>query len=177
MPLDQVILVDEQDREIGVMDKIEAHRGEAKLHRAISTFLFNDKGELLIQRRSHKKIVGALQWANTCCGNVWPGESYEECAYRRLKVELGITQAHIEPVYKFHYFAKANEEFSEREMDTVFMGRYKGEVTPNPDEVSDYKWISFSELLTEYEQTKYAPWFQIMMKNPEIVVIASTYIT
>ena len=93
--LDQVTLVDEHDHQIGVMDKVEAHRGDGKRHRASSVFLFNKNGELLIQQRSKKKIVGALQWGNTCCGNVRPGESCEECALRRLREGLGITTATI----------------------------------------------------------------------------------
>lgn len=167
--MDQVVLVDEQDKEIGVMDKVEAHRGEGKLHRAISVFLFNAKKELLIQQRSEHKIVGTLQWANTCCGNVRPGESYEECANRRLREELGITGVKLTPIAKFQYQVKCNEEFSEREMDTVFIGRYDGEVVPNPREVKAYEWIDFTLFYTErIEQRDIAPWVKIM-KEKEIV--------
>jgi isopentenyldiphosphate isomerase len=56
-PLDQVILVDENDQEIGTMDKVDAHRGDGLRHRAISVFLFNKSGKLLIQERSQKKNV------------------------------------------------------------------------------------------------------------------------
>lgn len=165
MNLDQVILVDELDHEIGVMDKIEAHRGAGKLHRAISVFLFDSSGKLLIQQRSNKKIVGAGQWANTCCGNVRPGETYLDCATRRLREELGIiigrdeSLTRLQEVTKFQYQVKCNEEFSEYEMDTVFIGRYDGEVQPNPDEVSATKWIDLQEILS---QKPLAPWVQIM---------------
>lgn len=169
--LDQVILVDAEDRQIGVMDKVAAHRGEAVLHRAISVFLFNDRNELLIQQRSHKKIVGAGQWANTCCGNVRPGESYEDCARRRLREELGITPVTIQSVHKFQYFTRCNEEFSEREIDTVFVGRYDGAVKPNPDEVQDYKWMALSAIeaelptdeLLDNDKQHYAPWFHALL--------------
>jgi isopentenyl-diphosphate Delta-isomerase len=172
-PLDQVTLVNDQDEVIGVMDKLEAHRGDAKLHRAISVFLFNKKGEILMQQRSAKKIVGAHQWANTCCGNVWPGESYEACAQRRLRDELGITTATIRPVHKFKYFARCNDEFSEHEIDQVFVGEYEGEVNPNPDEVQMTKWIYLSDIQTELaadeakanDKKTYAPWFHELMRE------------
>lgn len=167
---DRVILVDGNDLETGTMDKIEAHRGDAKRHRATSVFLLNKKGEVLIQQRSVKKIVGALQWANTCCGNVRPGESYEQCAYRRLKEELGIVDVVIQPVHKFEYHVKCNEEFSEWEIDQVFVGIYDGKVKPNPDEVQTMTWKSFAEIQKEIDrkETQYAPWFLVMMREQNI---------
>lgn len=172
--MDQVTLVDDQDIVIGVMDKIEAHRGEGKLHRASSVFLFNDKGQTLIQKRSSKKIVGALQWANTCCGNVLPGESYEDCAKRRLLFELGIENVVLKKLTKFRYQTKCNEEFSENEIDTVYVGRYDGMVHPNPEEVSDYQWIDWKELQDRVTNAPVtgefilAPWTKIMMQLEEV---------
>ncbi len=174
MNLDQVILVDELDHEIGVMDKLEAHRGAGKLHRASSVFLFNAGGKLLIQQRSSKKIVGAGQWANTCCGNVRPGESYLECAQRRLHEELGISigrdesLTRLQEITKFMYQTQCNDEFSEYEMDTVFVGKYDGEVYPNPDEVAEVKWIDLKDLL---RQIPLAPWVQIMGNKSILVKI------
>lgn len=171
--LDQVTLVNENDEVIGAMDKIEAHRGDAQLHRAISVFLFNKKGELLIQQRSAKKIVGAHQWANTCCGNVRPGESYEECAQRRLREELGIEGVSLRPVHKFQYFTRCNDEFSEREIDQVFVGEFDGDAHPNPDEVQAVKWMKLSDIAAELpadlakanDKKTYAPWFHELMKE------------
>lgn len=167
--LDLVTLVDDQDHVIGQMDKIEAHRGEGKLHRAISVFLFNDQGQLLIQKRSNKKIVGAGQWANTCCGNVRPGESYHGCADRRLREELGITQVDLRPVLKFQYFARCNDLFSEREIDQVFYGTYDGQVTPNPDEVAEFQWVAFEDVYENKAGLDFAPWFVIMLQNKVLV--------
>lgn len=181
-PLDQVILVDSNDQPIGTMDKIEAHRGDALLHRAISVFLFNKNGQLLIQQRSRKKIVGADQWANTCCGNVRPGESYEECARRRLREELGITKVEIKPVHTFQYFARCNDEFSEREIDTVFVGEYEGDVMPNPDEVQATDWLPVAEIEAALpadeplanDQQHYAPWFHaLLVENTKHHFLAS----
>lgn len=163
---DQVTLVNESDQVIGEMDKIEAHHGDAHRHRAISVYLFRqchpdlavaregsgrnteklNNLELLIQQRSIKKILGATQWANTVCGNVWPGESYESCAKRRLEAELGITDVDIKPTYKFEYHLACNDQFSEWEIDQVFVGFYDGLVQPNPAEVQDYAWVNWPEL-------------------------------
>ena len=227
--LDQVTLVDEHDEVLGSMDKIEAHRGEGKLHRAISTYLFrpslegrtsspttggHDKRgvELLIQQRSVKKIVGANMWANTVCGNVRPTESYEECAYRRLKEELGIQknllpssegrmsssttgELLLQPIHKFQYHLQCNEEFSEFEMDQVYVGWYDDKVTPNPDEAQNYKWVNWAELqekasLAELKKDQFntkeitinnqsltlAPWFVWMLGDEKLQIKLDEFI-
>jgi len=163
--LDQVILVDENDRQIGEMDKIEAHRSPARLHRASSVLLHNFNGEWLIQQRSSNKIVGANQWANTCCGNLRPGENYKQCAKRRLKEELGIIGVELKKLDKFVYQVECNDEFGEYEMDTVFVGQYDNLVTPNPLEVKSIRWISTPELLKELNKNKsaFAPWTKLVL--------------
>ncbi len=164
--LDQVILVDSDDKKIGVMDKIEAHRGSGKLHRAISVFLFNDRGRLLIQQRSQEKIVGAGMWANTACGNVRPQESYLGCAKRRLNEELGIVGAELEKVGKFQYQVSFENAFSENEIDTVFVGKYGRCVEPNPSEVNNYSWVQFGKNC--FDGKRVAPWVGVIFNNDEI---------
>jgi len=180
-PLDQVILVDSFDQQTGVMDKIEAHRGDGQRHRASSVFLFNEDGELLIQKRSQEKIVGAGQWANTCCGNVRPHETYQECALRRLREELGINDVKLRSLHKFEYHTKCSEEFSEFEIDTVFFGEYIGEVNANSDEVAEYKWVDTEKLLEEIANDKknsinlskqeYVPWFHILTQQKPVAAL------
>lgn len=177
---DLVTLVTPDDLVIGSMDKLEAHRGIGKLHRAISVFLFRENPdgevELLIQQRSVKKIVGALQWANTVCGNVWPGESYEACALRRLEAELGITNDEqgrpivLHPVEKFQYQVKCNDEFSENEIDQVFMGWFAGVVMPNPDEVATTEWVSWEKVCDRAVSKDWAPWFEIMLEKNDLLL-------
>ncbi len=173
--LDQVTLVDKHDNVLGAMDKLEAHRGEGVLHRASSVFLFRKKAgniELLIQQRSDQKIVGAGQWANTVCGNVRPTENYLECAKRRLREELGITdlEIHLEPMKKFIYQAACNEEYSENEFVQVFAGSYGGEIILNPEEVQNAEWQIWNEsdpleIVTKKQVDEWAPWFPILIKN------------
>ena len=167
--LDQVTLIDETDRVLGVMDKVEAHRGTGMLHRAISTFLFNEKGELLTQKRSEKKIVGAGLWANTCCGNVRPTENYLECAERRLLEELGINGVVLKETSIFRYQVQCNAEFSENELDHVFVGKFDGEVKMNPDEVQAVRWVKLDEVQSELHKTsEYAPWFVMLMEDEKV---------
>jgi len=166
---DQVTLVNDADEVVGQEDKIEAHRGAGQLHRAISVFLFNSLGQLLIQQRSAKKIVAANLWANTACGNVRPNESYEDCAYRRLREELGIKKVKLQKIDKFQYSVPFSNGFSEREIDTVFVGPYDGEVEPDLDQVQDYKWIKFKDLFTLKDQKNFAPWVAKLFEQESIV--------
>lgn len=178
MSTDLVTLVNEHDQPIGSMDKVEAHRGQGKLHRAISVFLVrknaNGQLETLIQQRSADKIVGALQWANTCCGNVRPDETYLECAQRRLREELGIgldsaVIPTLEPVTKFTYQVQCNELFSENEIDQIYVGWFDGEVVANPAEVADTKWVQVTELAQAVQapnvDANYVPWLKLLFLN------------
>lgn len=177
---EKVVLVDEHDVQIGVMDKFEAHRNPARLHRAISVYLFNKKGELLIQQRSEQKIVGALQWGNTCCGNVWPGESYEACARRRLHFELGIVDVKLQDIHTFLYKTKCNSLYSEYENDHIFVGLYDTGINANRDEVLAHEFFKWDTLLHQewnveevgsniwgqYVLAKeWFPWFVTLMKD------------
>lgn len=200
--IDQVILVDENDHPIGTMDKVEAHRGVGQLHRAISAYIFrpdpranSDHGnaasnwQLLLQQRSPTKIVGAYQWANSACGNVRPGESYRECAYRRLKEELGIPLEALDltPLYKFCYQVRCNDQFSEHEIDQVFVGVVeKLDLLPNSAEVITTKWLDFAllveaarehqwqsdqEVIWQVGKEKFelAPWFVQMLGDDQLL--------
>lgn len=145
-----ISLVTIQDVEIGVADKFEAHRYPAQLHRAISVWIQNNQDEVLLQKRSDQKIVGAGWWANTVCGNVWHGESYEACAVRRLQHELGIgiDASLLKKQKKFEYKAYCNEVYGEHEMDQLFvMQNLEASVRANPAEVAETLWVPWDELL------------------------------
>lgn len=166
--LDQVVLVNEQDEVIGRADKVEAHKQPAQLHRACSVFLFDQDGKLLVQKRSGQKIVGARRWANTACGNVRPGESYEECALRRLREELGIVGAALEKIGKFQYQVEFENGFVEKEIDTIFAQRLsrRPQLELNSAEVQAVDWVDFEQLLKE--GGGYAPWVSKILSQPEI---------
>jgi isopentenyl-diphosphate Delta-isomerase len=152
---DNVVIVTPQDEEVATLDKFVAHRHPAQLHRAISVWMISNDGKILFQKRSAEKIVGAEWWGNTVCGNVWPGESYEECARRRLDVELGIQDVELVPLIKFHYKTFANEEYAEHEMDQVFIAHVDEKqltVSPNPAEASAIVWVDQKEFFQEVDQ-------------------------
>ena len=156
-----VILVDEFDQPIGTMEKMEAHV-KAALHRAISVFIFNSKGEWLLQRRAIEKYHSRGLWTNTSCTHPAPGETSLEAAHRRLREEMGL-KAELREVFSFKYIQELENNLTEHEYDHVFVG-YSDELpVPNPDEVMDYKYISYQDLLQEVAESpeKFTAWFKM----------------
>ena len=142
MPMqEKVILVDEQDQEIGEEEKMRAHR-EGRLHRSFSIFIFNSKGEMLLQKRAKDKYHSGGLWTNTCCGHPRSGEKTQEAAVRRLKEEMGFDCAlvHLKSA-GFIYKVKVNDLF-EYEYDHIFVGKFNQAPRPNPQEVESYQWSS-----------------------------------
>ena len=115
-----VILVDENDNETGMMEKMEAHQ-KALLHRAISVFICNTKGEWLLQRRASNKYHSSCLWTNACCSHPHPGETYSKAASRRLKEEMGI-ETLLTEIFSFTYKANMENGLTEHELDHVFVG-------------------------------------------------------
>lgn len=175
----QVTLVDSQDYVLGDEDLYSAHSHPAKLHRAVSVWITRDnKGEreILFQKRSLEKIVGSDQWGNGICGNVRPGESYLECANRRLEEEIGIKNLSLNELYRFEYKVFSNEKYGEHELDQVYITEYDGEFELNPAEVSQIEWVRLSELerrladleyITAEETLKYETG-ELQAKTPSI---------
>jgi isopentenyl-diphosphate delta-isomerase len=166
--MEQVILVDEQDREIGSMEKIEAHR-QGLLHRAFSILLFNSKGEVLLQKRATGKYHSAGLWTNTCCSHPAPGESMKDATRRKLLQEMGIDEP-CEFAYKFMYRAELENNLIENELDHVFVGKFDGVPSINPKEVEAYRLIGVDELMAEMKKfpENFTYWFRLMMNHPEM---------
>ncbi|HCO66929.1 MAG TPA: isopentenyl-diphosphate delta-isomerase [Dysgonomonas sp.] len=160
-----VILVDENDLAIGAMPKIEAHE-KARLHRAFSVFIFNSKGELLLQKRADDKYHSAGLWANTCCSHPAPGQQIEEAAHLRLQMEMGMDSP-LKYILKFTYKSPYENGLTEHEIDYIFIGQTDDEPVINPDEVSEYKYMSLDELekdIASYPE-KYTTWLSIISRN------------
>lgn len=154
----EVTLVNLTDQVIGQEDIYSAHHHPAKRHRAVSVWLVREsegKKEILFQKRSLEKIVGADQWGNAICGNVKPGESYLDCAMRRLDEEIGVTEVSLQELYKFEYRVYSNEKYGENEVDQVFIGQYDGKFELNPAEVSQVEWVRLDELMRKIEGLNY----------------------
>ena len=118
---EMVVLIDPNDREIGQMGKLEAHR-TGRLHRAFSVFIFNAQGELLLQQRAANKYHSASLWTNTCCGHPRPGEALVAAGERRLEEEMGL-HVPLRPAFHFTYAAKLEDGLTEHELDHVLIGR------------------------------------------------------
>ena len=160
-----VILVDENDAQIGLMEKMEAHK-KALLHRAISVFITNSRGEWILQKRAHDKYHSKGLWTNTCCTHPLPGESEEETANRRLFEEMGLN-CDLTKLFSFIYKEKLDDEMTEYEYDHVFIGISDNEPVINIFEVVDWKRISFNDLNLDIIENpyNYTFWFKEIYKN------------
>ncbi len=163
--MEQVILVDEQDQPIGLMEKQAAHI-EPHLHRAFSIFLFNSKGELLMQQRALSKYHSPGLWTNTCCSHPRSGETLEEATSRRLMEEMGMT-CPMHEVYTFIYKAPVGQGLTEHEFDHVFIGQSDDIPNINTDEVASWKYMRLDDLkkdLVLYPEL-YTEWFKITFEE------------
>lgn len=162
MAEEKVILVNENDEQIGLMEKIEAHE-KALLHRAFSVFVFNDNKELMIQQRALSKYHSPGLWTNTCCSHQREGESNIEAGRRRLMEEMGFT-TELQDTISFIYKAPFDNGLTEHEYDHILVGTYNEEPAPNPDEVAAWKWVSLEDLKKDMELNPhiYTEWFKII---------------
>ena len=161
----QVILVDENDNEIGLEEKIAAHKKKL-LHRAFSIFLFNKSSELLLQKRAPNKYHSGNLWTNTCCSHPIPNTSIEESAKKRLVVEMGI-ETELSKVFSFVYKAEFANGLCEYEYDHVLFGHFDGVPNLNPNEAVDYKWIKIKDLKLQIDSNPddFTVWLRIMINN------------
>lgn len=160
-----VILVDQDDRETGVMEKIQAHR-EALLHRAFSVFVFNSKGELMLQQRALGKYHSPGLWTNTCCSHPRPGEDTEAAAHRRLHEEMGF-DCTLTKIFHFTYKAPFDNNLTEHEVDHVFVGFSDTLPVINPEEVESYRFATLDDISVEMAENPelFTVWFQIAFER------------
>lgn len=181
---DYIILVDEQDNEIGYGEKLEVHQKDL-LHRAFSIFIFDwSDHKMLLQRRASGKYHSGGLWTNACCSHPRKGEMMDDCLNSRLKEELGLNiSAHIvdpdecallvhgrDVIYScgsFKYYAPFGN-LSEHEIDHVFLYSpviehfSKSDFICNPDEVEEIKWVTIEELKAWMSHTPeaFTAWFK-----------------
>jgi len=162
MTEEHVILVNENDEQIGTMPKLEAHE-KAVLHRAFSVFIFNDKSELMLQQRAKHKYHSPLLWTNTCCSHQRVGETNLEAGKRRLEEEMGFV-TDLKETISFIYKAPFDNGLTEHEFDHVMVGHYNEEPLINPDEVASWKWMPLDAVKVDIElhPELYTAWFKII---------------
>ena len=159
---ENVILVDTNDEQIGLMPKLEAHE-KAVLHRAFSVFVLNDKNEVMLQQRAHHKYHSPLLWTNTCCSHQRAGETNLQAGKRRLYEEMGFN-AELKELFHFIYKAPFDNGLTEHELDHVMIG-YSNEVPRiNPEEVESWKWMKIEDIKEDMIQNPalYTIWFKII---------------
>ncbi len=159
-PIEEIILVDATDREIGRAEKLAAHRSGA-LHRAVSVCVIDGKGKMLLQRRAPGKYHSAGLWTNACCSHPRPDEPVDKAALRRLEEEMGFTCPLIWKA-RTRYRAEVDPDLIENEVVHLFVGEYEGDVSPNPDEVDAFRWTTRDALLLDISQrpAAYTYWFK-----------------
>jgi isopentenyl-diphosphate Delta-isomerase len=165
--LNKLILVDENDVPVGTADKMEVHQ-KALLHRAFSIFIFNSKGDMLLQQRATGKYHSGGLWTNACCSHPYFGQDTLAAAEKRLHEEMGFTTP-LTKAFDFIYQAAFDNGLTEYEYDHVFAGRYNGEIVPNKDEVEDYCFMNMEEIKNSIQShpKKYTEWFKIAFPKLE----------
>jgi isopentenyl-diphosphate delta-isomerase len=162
---ERVVLVDEADRELGTEGKMAAHRG-GKLHRALSVFVFDRNGAVLLQRRAASKYHSAGLWSNSCCSHPRPGEAPSAAARRRLLEEMGF-DCPLQPVGTVIYRRELPGGLIEHELDHLFVGRFDGVPSPSPDEVAEWKWAQVDDIVADLAANpgRYSAWFDLALEK------------
>ncbi|MGN0286984.1 MAG: isopentenyl-diphosphate Delta-isomerase [Atopobiaceae bacterium] len=161
---DRLVLVDVLDQPVGSLGKLECHQRHL-LHRAFSVFLWHPDADgtpvLLLQRRALGKYHSGGLWANSCCSHPRVGEQLDDAVRRRLQQEMGVADVRCQELGSFVYYASFPNGLAEYEYDHVYLGKYDGEVQPDPNEIMDIRWVRADELAHQLaaEPTKFAAWF------------------
>jgi isopentenyl-diphosphate delta-isomerase len=168
MSKDYVILVNKNNRKIGITEKMRAHQ-EGKLHRAFSIFIFNSRGEFLIQQRVKSKYHSGRLWSNTVCSHPRPNETYKQAVHRRLKEEMGFNCL-VKKQFCFIYNTGFKNGLIENEYDCVFVGVFDGMPKPNRKEVMNCKWISRKAIQHDIKKhpNKYSVWFKKVLPRVKL---------
>jgi len=162
MTEEKVILVNENDEQIGLMPKLEAHE-KAQLHRAFSIFILNSKNEVMLQQRASEKYHSPLLWTNTCCSHQREGETNIQAGNRRLQEEMGFS-TELKELFHFIYKAPFDNGLTEHELDHVMIGYFDEDPKINPEEVESWKWVNIDEIKEDMQQNPsiYTVWFKII---------------
>lgn len=162
---EKVILVSENDEQLGLMGKMEAHQ-KGILHRAFSVFIFNKNGDLLLQQRALDKYHSPGLWTNTCCSHQRDGETNLQAGRRRLEEEMGFS-CELKEMFSFVYKAPFDNGLTEHELDHVMIGYYDEDPVINPEEVGSFKWMPLEKVKNDMglNPEKYTEWFKIIFNE------------
>lgn len=162
MKEENVILVDQNDTQIGLMPKLEAHE-KGVLHRAFSVFVLNSKNEIMLQQRAKQKYHSPSLWTNTCCSHQRDGETNIQAGSRRLYEEMGF-KTNLKELFHFIYKAPFDNGLTEHELDHVMIGYYDEQPIINQEEVANWKWMCIEDVKKDMlvQPEIYTVWFKII---------------
>lgn len=166
-----VVLVDEQDRPVGIAAKLDAHRTAAR-HRAFSVFITDSGGNVLLQSRALSKYHSPGLWSNACCGHPRVGEAPIDAARRRLFEEMGI-DVPLTPAGRISYEAELPGGWHENEIVHLFIGSTDTDPAPSAQEVGEWRRISRPNVLkmAEINADAFTAWFRIYLdKVPDVAL-------
>ena len=160
-----LILVDDNDNELGTDTREDCHAGSGKRHRAYTALLFHG-GRMLLQQRSRKKLLWPGAWDVSFTSHVYPGETYQQAASRRASQELDAEVGELTDVHSFVYFAPQGAN-AENEFCRVLVGEFDGRIRPNPEEMMSVRWATLSEVRSDIASNPgaYTPWFRLSFEG------------
>jgi len=171
-----VVLLDERGAPAGAAPKADVHTRATPLHLAFSCHLLDDRGRILVTRRSLAKVAWPGVWTNACCGHPAPGEALEAAVERRLSHELGTAARELELVVPdFAYRAVDAAGIVEHEVCPVFVARIAAPLRPDPGEVAEWQWVEPARLAASLRATPWAfsPWLVLQAERLPILAGAS----
>ena len=159
---ENVILVDKNDTQIGLMSKLDAHK-KGILHRAFSVFVLNNNNEIMLQKRAYNKYHSGGLWTNTCCSHQREGENSIEAGKRRLLEEMGF-ETELKIITSFIYKVEFENGLTEHELDYLLIGKYLKSPVINKQEVADWKWMKVELIADDIKLNpkNYTSWFKII---------------
>jgi geranylgeranyl diphosphate synthase type I len=184
MMKEMCLVVDENDKVIDSVSKIDCHRGKGIRHRAFSVLIFDSEDRLLMQQRSIEKITFPGIWANSCCSHPLDvenenGDEIEgviHASKRKMFQELGIPEEissswDYNHIGRFEYSCRWDDEWIEHEIDHVLIVRASPELSINENEIMDTRWLTHEEINqmlegeNEWKNSIIAPWFRMIWKH------------
>jgi len=164
-PEEILVLVDENDNQIGTDTRGNCHAGIGKRHRAFTVFLFH-RGKLLMQQRSKVKLLWPGAWDVSYTSHVYPGETYIQAAVRKGHQELHAEVVDLHDACSFVYFAPQGKN-SENEFCRLLVGLFNGKASPNPNEIMALKWVRIREAAEDLAANPdaYTPWFRLSLEG------------